>query len=131
MDTTTQYASATALIFVYNANSGLFSAMADAAHKLISPATYPCSLCAITYGAVSMRGEWKAYLQRLPHDARFYHRDDFAQAWPGVTAELPAIFLQTGPSVLVPLASKADLDAVQSVAELVGLLDDRLARAGG
>ena len=36
------------LIFIYNANGGIFSAMADAAHKLVSPETYPCSLCAIT-----------------------------------------------------------------------------------
>lgn len=119
---------AATLIFVYNANGGLFSAMADAAHKLISPATYPCSLCAITYGAVSMRGEWKSYLKRLPHDTRFYHRDDFARDWPDEVAALPAIFVQTGPGALAVLAAKQDLDKVQSVVELMDLLDERLAR---
>lgn len=35
--------------------------MLDAAHKLISPATYSCSLCALTYGAVSMKRSWAAW----------------------------------------------------------------------
>lgn len=116
------------LIFVYNANEGLFSALADAAHKLISPATYPCSLCAITYGAVSMRGEWKAYLKRLGHDTRFYHREDFARDWPGVEVALPAILEVTPAGTLSDLITKAELDALPSVAALTDLLDARLAQ---
>jgi hypothetical protein len=114
------------ILFIYNANEGLFSAMADAAHKLISSATYPCSLCAITYGAVSMRGEWKAYLKRLPHETRFYHREDFARDWPGEAVTLPAILEQTGGGTLTMVMSKEDLDTVQSVAQLVAMLEDRL-----
>lgn len=45
----------TTLIFVYNAKSGLISAFGDMVHKIVSPATYPCSLCALTYGAVCAR----------------------------------------------------------------------------
>ena len=114
------------LIFIYNANGGIFSAFADAAHKLVSPETYPCSLCAITYGAVSMRGEWKAYLKRLGHETRFYHRDDFARDWPGEPVTLPAILEQTGGGTLSLLLSKDDLDMVLSVAQLVTMLEDRL-----
>jgi hypothetical protein len=114
------------LIFIYNANGGIFSALADAAHKLVSPATYPCSLCAITYGAVSMRGEWKTYLKRLSHETRFYHRDDFARDWPAEAVTLPAILEQTGGGTLTTVMSKEDLDTVQSVAQLVAMLEDRL-----
>lgn len=117
------------LIFIYNANGGIFSAMADAAHKLISPATYPCSLCAITYGAVSMRGEWKAYLKRLGHETRFYHRDDFARDWPGEAVTLPAIVEVTEGGTLSTVIAKEDLDTVQSVAQLITMLEDRLLRA--
>jgi hypothetical protein len=116
------------LIFVYNANGGVFSALADAAHKLVSPATYPCSLCAITYGAVSMRGAWKAYLKRLGHEVRFYHRDDFARDWPGEAVPLPAILEVTPSGTLSTLIAKDDLDAVPSVAALIAMLDARLAR---
>jgi len=43
------------LIFVYNADSGLLNAMKDWAHKIVSPETYPCSLCALTYNNLGMR----------------------------------------------------------------------------
>ena len=42
------------LILVYNADSGFFNALADSAHKLLSPSTYDCRLCALTYGAIQM-----------------------------------------------------------------------------
>jgi len=37
------------LIFVYNANGGLVNSWLDTAHKIVSPSTYSCSLCAITF----------------------------------------------------------------------------------
>jgi hypothetical protein len=114
------------LIFVYNADGGLLNSVMDAAHKLISPSTYPCSLCAITYGAVSMRREWKDYLQAMPQDMVFYHRDEFISKWPDISTKLPAIFLQDGPGPLTPLVSDEELDAISSVAQLTALLDSRI-----
>ena len=42
------------LIFIYNAKSGLVNELLDFAHKIISPETYNCNLCAITYGTFAM-----------------------------------------------------------------------------
>ena len=50
------------LVFVYNARSGLFNALSDAAHKIFSPGTYQCNLCALTHTALGMRGEWRKFL---------------------------------------------------------------------
>ena len=47
------------LIFVYNADSGLFNTLTDIAHKTFAPETYSCNLCAITFGTFGMRTEWK------------------------------------------------------------------------
>ena len=47
------------LIFVYNADGGRLAGLQDMFHKILSPATYSCSLCAVTYGATSMRPEWQ------------------------------------------------------------------------
>lgn len=98
------------LILVYNADSGLFTALADAAHKLLSPATYACSLCAITYGAFAMHRAWRDFLGSLPLKKRFHHRDDFRIAWPGIDIPLPAILIQRNgqePQLLIDAATLA------------------------
>ena len=38
------------LIFVYNADGGRLAGLKDLFHKILSPATYSCSLCAVPYG---------------------------------------------------------------------------------
>jgi hypothetical protein len=118
----------TTLLFVYNADDGLFAAIGDAVHKLVSPDSYPCSLCAITYGAVRMRPEWRAYLRSLPYPARFLHRGAFARAYPGVAVPLPAILLDAGhddPRVLVDAGT---LDRIDGVEALIAALDTALSR---
>ena len=37
------------LIFVYNAKSGTLNAAIDYFHKIVSPETYDCNLCILTY----------------------------------------------------------------------------------
>ncbi|WBA43259.1 hypothetical protein [Hymenobacter canadensis] len=81
------------LLFVYNANAGWLNGVLDTLHKTFSPATYPCSLCAVTYGARTMYPEWRAFLERLPAQAQFLHRDELRQQYPELTDQaLPAIF---------------------------------------
>ncbi|MFN6935418.1 MAG: hypothetical protein ACK4NZ_09720 [Tsuneonella sp.] len=116
------------LLMVYNADGGLFAMVSDAVHKVVSPRTYPCSLCAITYGAVSMKSEWRRYLERLPAQITFHHRDDFAEAWPEALFALPAILIESD-SRLSELVSARDLDSIASVSELTALVDARLAQA--
>lgn len=117
------------LIFVYNAPDGIVAALIDAVHKLVSPATYPCSLCAVTYGAVAMRRDWKAYLARLPHPATFYHRDGFRRAFPGLNVPLPAILIAEAGAPPRLLVDSATLDAQADVANLIATLDAALASA--
>ncbi|ANY21293.1 hypothetical protein A6F68_02804 [Tsuneonella dongtanensis] len=115
------------LLMVYNADGGVFAMVSDAVHKVLSPDTYPCSLCMITYGAVSMKREWRVYLERLPARVTFHHRDDFAAAWPGARFELPVILRESG-GQLSMLVSASELDAVETVEQLSALVDARLAQ---
>lgn len=119
------------LIFVYNADEGVIAALGDALHKLLSPATYPCSLCAVSYGAVRMRPAWAAYLRALPYATRFHHRPDFRRDHPALaTLPLPAILLEEeggGPRVLVDAAT---LNAIGDVAGLIAALEAALATKG-
>ena len=122
---------ATRLLFVYNADSGPVSALMDAVHKIVSPQTYSCSLCFITYGAVAMRREWKEYIERLPYPTEFLHRDEFQERWPGLELPLPAILLQRGARAPETLVGAAEMNREQTVPELIARVDAALSRQAG
>ena len=63
------------LIFIYNAKSGFINELVDFAHKIISPNTYDCNLCAITYGTFTMEKSWANYVQSLPVKSVFTYKD--------------------------------------------------------
>ncbi len=85
-----------ALIFVYNADSGVFNALADAAHKIFSPRTYQCNLCALTHTAVRMRREWKRFLDGLGRPLEFLHADELENLYGVRGVALPAVFGKRG-----------------------------------
>ena len=115
------------LLFVYNADSGLLNALRDTVHKVRSPETYACSLCAVTYGALSMRPEWKAYLKRLPVKPVFFHRDEWRMEHPLNSEPLPAIFIQHGIEAPEVLVRAKEMPLSQSLDQLMAILDKRLA----
>lgn len=113
------------LVFAYNAGAGIAAALLDMVHKVASPATYPCSLCAITYGTVSMRREWRDWLRRLPVPPAFHHRPDFRAAYPEAADwALPLVAVERdGLQLLVPAA---ELDVLPDLGALIALLERRL-----
>jgi hypothetical protein len=115
-----------ALVMVYNADEGLGAALFDAAHKILRPDTYPCDLCAITYGALSMRGAWKTWLAAQPFAAEFFHRQDFHRAYPDLAdLPLPAVLRRDG-AILRLVIGPADMRADMTVAELIAAIETRL-----
>ena len=80
------------LVFVYNADGGVFNLAADIAHKIFSPATYACNLCALTHSNFGMKKDWKTYLESLDADLEFLHADEFKEKYKLENVELPAIF---------------------------------------
>lgn len=115
------------LLLVYNADRGIINALKDAVWKMTSPATYPCSLCAITYGAVSMRAEWRRFLKGLPLEVAFHHKDDFALAYPDHGIALPVIAIDDRQSPLRVLIPNTELDAMRDTSALMGRVIERLA----
>jgi hypothetical protein len=75
------------IIFVYNANGGKLNGLMDSAHKLVSPSTYSCELCAITHGFFGAKEEWKTFLNDLEIPVEFYHKDE----WVNTDLVLPII----------------------------------------
>ncbi|BDW81681.1 hypothetical protein MACH24_11190 [Erythrobacter sp. Dej080120_24] len=126
--TTSVHPARARLLIVYNADGGVLNALRDALWKITSPATYPCSLCAITYGAVSMHPEWKRFLAELPFEVAFHHRDDFAAAYPDHGIALPTIAIALGGDEVRVLVSKDDLDQTQDTLQLMERVEDALAQ---
>lgn len=116
-----------ALLFIYNASGGFFHVAADMAHKIFSPSTYPCSLCQITYGTFKIRDEWKHYLEKLPIEKKFYHKEDcYTLPLPQPLA-LPAILYQPTPFHNPQLFITAqELNACKHIKDITSLLDQRL-----
>ena len=112
------------LLFVYNADSGLFNAMADIGHKLFSPETYACRLCAITYGLLSEKAEWREFVSSIDAECLFLHRDEFRKREPRLNVALPAVFRMTdrGPEICVDART---LNRCESVADLKARIRSR------
>lgn len=115
-----------ALIFVYNADSGLFNALADWAHKIISPQTYACRLCAVTYDNFGMRREWRAFVNQLGVPVEFLHRDELQHKYGVADVPLPAVFARERGTVYVWLDAPT-LKTCGSLDELMRLVTTRLA----
>jgi len=109
------------LIFVYNAQSGILNAAVDAIHKIVSPETYPCDLCALTYGALGERREWRRYREQSPHEMVFYHKDEFEEAY-GQRLPYPLVLCDDD-GRLTPLITKEDFQEMQTLAELLDWLE--------
>ncbi|MFO6448156.1 hypothetical protein ACLBKU_13550 [Erythrobacter sp. NE805] len=115
------------LICVYNADGGLAQALVDMVHKIVRPASYPCSLCALTYGALAMRGEWKRTLERLGLPVLFLYRDEFREVLDTRDLPLPVVLLggEAGPPEV--LVSAAELGVLPDLAALIALVEARVA----
>ncbi|NJC88118.1 MAG: hypothetical protein FIB02_06230 [Desulfuromonas sp.] len=114
------------IIFVYNADSGLFNTVSDIAHKIFSPETYSCNLCAITYGNFGMRAEWKTYLESLEADFEFLHRDELADKYGFPALALPTILLKNGETV-AEWINAGEINRCHSLDDLKRLISRRLA----
>jgi hypothetical protein len=112
------------LLFVYNANSDLFSTITDFAHKILSPSTYQCQLCALTYGDFSVKQDWKNFIENLPIETTFLHKDEFEKKY-NLEPDLPAVFLAKDSSV-VEIITKQEIDGCQSLKELKILVTKKL-----
>lgn len=112
------------VVFVYNADSGLFNTLTDTAHKLFSPETYECNLCAMTFSALGMKKEWKEFLDTMDIPLEFLHRDELKEKY-STEAELPAIFLKSGKKLNL-IVEASSINECQDIEELKQLINDKI-----
>lgn len=112
------------LQFIYNAETGLFNKLTDFAHKAISPATYNCNLCALTYGTFTVKQEWADYIKSLPLGAEFIYRDEWK--FRAAHTNYPLVALQMGEDEAEVLLEARQLRAMKSLQELKQVLNAAL-----
>ena len=104
------------LVFVYNADSGMFNTLKDVTHKIVSPETYECNLCSITHGNFSMHSEWKSFINEIDYPVLFLHRNEAREQY-GVTDQLPAVYMETTDELELRLDARA-INLCKSIEEL-------------
>lgn len=115
----------TSLVFVYNADSGVFNALSDIAHKIFSPETYACNLCALTHTNFAMRGEWKRFVETLALPVEFLHADELKTRYGVENQGLPVVFRKTGEHLEI-LLDTDEINGCRNVAELESLLLEKV-----
>lgn len=112
------------LIFVYNADSGLFNTVSDIAHKVFSPKTYSCNLCALTHGHFKIKEDWVKFLEQIEIELVFLHRDEFLKKYDQDNAELPAIFIEENAELSVWL-DQTSINQIETLEDLKAMIMER------
>ncbi len=113
------------LIFVYNAKSGSFNTILDIAHKLLSPKSYSCNLCALTYSTFSEQDIWKKFKSEINIPMTFFHSDEFEAKY-GETTFIYPIILSEHHSNLKTFMSANDINAIETLEGLIEIIKQKL-----
>lgn len=121
------------LIFVYNANSGKISAWMDTAHKIVSPSTYHCRLCDLTYGVFKENEEWARFRESVIQttsiqELEFLHKDEFEYNYKSKWLpkyEYP-IILQASENGLEVFMSTDEMNQIKSTMDLIDCITTKL-----
>ena len=112
------------LYFVYNAKGDIFSVVGDFFHKSLSPKTYPCKLCDLSYGIFSKKKAWEKFLDSLDVDYEFVYKnklDRFNQE----IKEFPIILIGNEDEVEVFLSRK-DINNTENIESLINKINLKL-----
>ena len=115
------------LLFVYGNDSGAVNGLIHYIHKIVSPATYDCRLCGLTYGPLGQRAAWVQALSTLGMSSEFLHRDEAIARYGGDQPPYPAVFAIESHG-LTQLITKPEIERCRDLDALITLLRARTAR---
>ena len=110
------------LIFIYNAESGMVNTILDYIHKVVSPETYECNLCILTYNNYGKIKEWDTFINILPHNVEFKYRDDLEYLGLDLKIELPVLITEDKKILL----TAKDINLCNTLDQLISILLSRL-----
>ncbi|MFW9874655.1 MAG: hypothetical protein ACFFG0_16230 [Candidatus Thorarchaeota archaeon] len=109
------------LVFVYNADSDVISLFKDFWKKILRSGSYQCRLCGITYGAFSMKKEWKEFIKNLNIDTEFLHKDEFEEKYGLNDSLYPSAYLNQDGKLKL-LISQEEMNSVKDLDEIKALV---------
>ena len=115
------------LVFVYNADSGLLNALKDGVIKIVSPSSYQCRLCGLTFGTATMKSEWRKYIDGINHEVKFLHKDEFHEQYEYPEAEFPSAYVDRK-GALELFISVDEMNSNQTLSELIQMVQMKLAQ---
>lgn len=121
----TQEVSKPTLLFVYNADSGLLNTAKDYVHKIVSLKTYACNLCAITFGNIGMKNEWKTFIDSLEYPVQFLHRNEFQQQYFLKNEKFPAAYIKQGKTI-TNFISHTEINKCKTLDDLILLVKKKI-----
>jgi hypothetical protein len=117
----------TKLLFIYNAKSGKINGYLDALHKIVSPKTYACNLCDITYGIFTENKAWKKFRTLSKISMDFLHQDEFKKQYAskfGSKFTFPIVLIENK-GELELFISTEELNGLKNAGELINLISER------
>ena len=105
------------IIFVYNADSGFINTVMDIGHKIISPETYNCNLCGLTFGNFKENSRWKEFREETSVEMEFLHRDEFERKYKK-DFNYPVILKEVD-GILEIAISKGELENFKDIEKLI------------
>ncbi len=116
------------LIFIYNANSGKHNAVFDMVHKILSPTTYNCNLCDITFGLFKENKSWKKFRKASNTPTEFLYKDEYTKMYAskfGYKITFPIVLAETDYALEV-FINTDELNSLEMVEDLMQLIEKRL-----
>lgn len=109
------------LVFVYNADSGAINLVKDFWKKILKPSSYECNLCQQTFGAFSVKKDWKKFISSIEIETEFLHKDEFKQKYNILDAKYPSAYLKED-GKLTLIISSDEMNSAKSLDEMEALV---------
>ncbi|TFG03411.1 MAG: hypothetical protein EU542_02255 [Promethearchaeota archaeon] len=113
------------LVFIYNADSGAINLVKDFWKKVFRPSSYECNLCMQTFGAFSMKKDWKSFINNLKIDVEFLHRDEFESKYGITEANYPSAYLYENGQLRL-IINDVQMNSVSSLDEMEALVLEKI-----
>ncbi|MBD3213187.1 MAG: hypothetical protein GF311_11320 [Candidatus Lokiarchaeota archaeon] len=116
-------------ILVFNIKDDTLASIKNYFHRSIRPSTYKCNLNALLTGPLGLKSDWKNFVEKLPFNVEYLHKDGFKDTLEFNDVEFPSIFLSTNGELKL-FITQEEINASNSIEELKTIFYDRMVQFG-